>query len=120
MPRVKRGFKRRRRIKKIFKRAEGFVLGRSALYRRTKEAVDRALVYAFRDRRVKKRDFRSLWITRISAAVQQYGLSYSKFTGGLKKSNVELNRKMLSEIAIHDAAGFSAIVEEVRSAAPVK
>jgi len=118
MPRAKRGFKRRRRINKVFDRAEGFVLGRGNKWRRMKETVDRALNYAYRDRKAKKRDFRGLWITRISAAAQANDISYSRLVSAFRKSNVELDRKVLADIAIVDPAGFSKIVENVRSAAP--
>lgn len=118
MPRAKRGFKRRRRVKKVRDRAEGYVLGRHSIYRRTKEAVNRGLVYAYRDRKAKKRDFRSLWITRINAAVQDFDLSYSTFIAGLKKAQINLNRKVLSEIAILDPSAFASIVEKVKAAAP--
>jgi large subunit ribosomal protein L20 len=118
MPRAKLGFKRRRRHNKILDRAEGFVLGRKNLIRRAAEAVDRANVYAYRDRRVKKRDFRKLWITRISAAAQQEGISYSRLIAALSKASVQLDRKVLSDIAIHDPVGFSTLVDSVRSLAP--
>ncbi len=119
MPRAKRGFKRRRRHKKVLDMAEGYVLGLKNKFRRTSEAVDRAQQYAYRDRKVKKRDFRGLWIERLSAATASLDLSYSRFISCLKKANVAVNRKMLSEIAIADPTAFSAIVNEVRSLAPV-
>ncbi len=109
MPRVKRGFKARHRRNKVLKLAKGYRGARSKLFRSATEAVDRALNYAFRDRRVKKRDFRSLWITRINAASRLNGLSYSKFIFGLKKANVEIDRKVLAEIAVSDPAGFAQI-----------
>jgi large subunit ribosomal protein L20 len=118
MPRAKRGFKRRQRHNKLRNKAEGFVLGLGSQIRRTSEAVDRAGVYAYRDRRVKKRDFRSLWIARLSAATNAADISYSRFISALKKAKVELNRKMLSEIAIHDPKAFETIVSKVRSLAP--
>lgn len=118
MPRAKRGFKLRRRHNKLRNKAEGFVLGLGSQIRRTAEAVDRAGVYAYRDRRVEKRDFRGLWISRLSAAANTNGISYSRLIGALKKSNVEVNRKMLSEIAIHDPSAFTAIVQQVRANAP--
>ena len=111
MARVTRGFKARRRRNKVLKLAKGFVGGRSRLYRTATEAVDRALSYAYRDRRNKKRDFRSLWITRISAAAKQNGTSYSRLMGGLKKAGVELDRKVLSNMAILDPNGFSQVVK---------
>jgi large subunit ribosomal protein L20 len=109
MPRVKRGFKARRRRNKVLKLAKGYRGARSKLFRSATEAVDRALNYAFRDRRVKKRDFRSLWITRINAASRLNGLSYSKFIFGLKKANVQIDRKVLADIAVSDPTGFSEI-----------
>lgn len=109
MSRVKRGFKARRRRNKVLKLAKGYRGARSKLFRSATEAVDRALNYAFRDRRVKKRDFRALWITRINAASRLNGLSYSKFIFGLKKANVELDRKVLANIAVSDPKGFTEI-----------
>ena len=111
MARVTRGSKARRRRNKVLKMAKGYRGGRSRLYRTATEAVDRALSYAYRDRRNKKRDFRRLWITRISAAAKQNGTSYSKLMGGLKKANVELDRKVLSNMAILDPNGFSQVVK---------
>ena len=111
MARVTRGFKARRRRKKVLKLAKGFRGGRHRLYKTATEAVDRALSYAYRDRRNKKRDFRRLWITRISAAAKQNGTSYSKLMGGLKKADVELDRKVLSNMAILDPNGFSQVVK---------
>lgn len=111
MPRVKRGFKARRRRNKILSMAKGYWGRRSRIFRTAKEAVDRALTYAYRDRRVRKRDFRNLWIARINAAARINGLSYSKFIGGLKKKNVELDRKILSDLAISDPACFSEIAK---------
>jgi large subunit ribosomal protein L20 len=118
MPRAKRGFKRRRRHNKLRNKAEGFVLGLGSQIRRTAEAVDRAGIYAFRDRRVKKRDFRTLWIARLSAAASGNDISYSRLVSALTKAKVALNRKMLSEIAIHDPSGFETIVNKVRSLSP--
>ncbi len=118
MPRAKRGFKRRRRHNKILERTSGFVLGRGVQIRRGAEAVDRAMVYAYRDRRVKKREFRQLWIARLSAASNENGISYSRLIAALKKGNIALDRKVLSDIAIVDVKAFSAIVEKVRSFAP--
>lgn len=118
MPRAKRGFKRRRRHNKVLKRAEGFVLGRKNLFKRTAEAVDRAYVYAYRDRRAKKRDFRQLWIARLSAAANMNDISYSRLIAAFKKAQVQLDRKVLADIAIQDAAGFKAIVDAVRGMAP--
>ena len=118
MPRAKRGFKRRRRHNKVLKRAEGFVLGRKNKFRRTAEAVDRSFVYAFRDRRVKKRDFRQLWIARLSAAASNNNISYSRMISAMKKAELKLDRKILSDIAIVDPKAFSAMVDQVRSLAP--
>lgn len=109
--RVKRGFKARRRRKKVLKLAKGFRGGRSKLYRTAADAVDKALMYAYRDRKVRKREFRKLWITRINAAVRAHDLSYSKFINGLKKADVELDRKVLAELAISDPSGFAKIAE---------
>ncbi len=111
MARVTRGFKARRRRNKVLKLAKGFRGGRHRLYKTATEAVDRALSYAYRDRRNKKRDFRRLWITRIGAAAKQNGTSYSKLMGGLKKADVELDRKVLSNMAILDPNGFSQVVK---------
>jgi large subunit ribosomal protein L20 len=118
MPRAKRGFKRRRRHNKVLDRAEGFVLGRKNKFKRTAEAVDRAFIYAFRDRRAKKRDFRQLWIARLSAASNDNNISYSRLIAALKKAQINLDRKVLSDIAIADPKGFAAIVDQVRSLAP--
>ena len=118
MPRAKRGFKRRRRHNKILEKAKGFVFGRKNKIRRASEAVDRAGIYAYRDRRVKKRSFRQLWIARMSAAANDSGISYSRLISALDKAQIQLNRKMLSEIAIHNPKDFAAIVDQVRSLAP--
>ena len=111
MARVTRGFKARRRRNKVLKLAKGFRGGRHRLYKSATEAVDRALSYAYRDRRNKKRDFRRLWITRIGAAAKQNGTSYSRLMGGLKKADVELDRKVLSNMAILDPNAFSQVVK---------
>jgi large subunit ribosomal protein L20 len=116
MPRVTRGFKARRRRNKVLKLAKGFRGGKSRLYKTATEAVDRALNYAFRDRRVKKRDFRSLWIARINAGARMNDMSYSKLIGGLKKANVDLDRKVLANLAILDAGAFSKVVQIAREA----
>jgi large subunit ribosomal protein L20 len=118
MPRAKRGFKRRRRHNKVLDRAEGFVLGRKNKFKRTAEAVDRSFIYAFRDRRVKKREFRQLWIARLSAAANDNSMSYSRMVAALKKAQIKLDRKILSDIAIADPKAFSAIVDQIRSLAP--
>lgn len=115
MARVKRGTKTRRRHKKVLKQAEGFYGGRRRFYRTAKEAIDRAGVYAYTGRKRKKRDFRRLWQARISAAVRERGLSYSRFMKGLKEKAIGLNRKMLSEIAISHQEDFSKLVELARS-----
>jgi len=109
--RVKRGFKARKRRKKVLKLARGYRGGRSKLYRTAADAVDKALMYAYRDRRVRKRDFRQLWITRINAAARMNDLSYSKFIHGLKRANVEIDRKVLADLAISDPAGFAKVAE---------
>jgi len=111
MPRVTRGFKARRRRNRVLKQAKGYRGGRHKLYRTATEAVDRALAYAYRDRRTKKRDFRRLWITRISAAAKMHGTSYSKLMGGLHKAGVELDRKVLANMAILDPNAFSEVVK---------
>ncbi len=118
MPRAKRGFKRRRRHNKVLDRAEGFVLGRKNKFRRTSEAVDRAFMYAYRDRRAKKREFRQLWIARLSAAANANDISYSRLIAALTKAQIQLDRKILSDIAIADPKAFTSIVDQVRSLAP--
>jgi large subunit ribosomal protein L20 len=107
--RVKRGFKARRRRKKVLKLAKGFRGGRSKLFRTATDAVDKALMYSYRDRKARKRDFRRLWITRINAAARINNLSYSKFMRGLKLAGVEIDRKVLAELAISDPTGFAQI-----------
>jgi large subunit ribosomal protein L20 len=107
--RVKRGFKARRRRKKILKLAKGYRGGRSKLFRTATDAVDKALMYAYRDRKARKRDFRKLWITRINAAARLNNLSYGKFMHGLKLAGIELDRKVLAELALSDPTGFSQI-----------
>jgi large subunit ribosomal protein L20 len=114
MARVKRGFTARRRRNKLLKLAKGFRGGRSKLYRTAKNAVFKALSYAYRDRRVRRRDFRRLWIVRINAATRAHGITYSRFIPALQKAGIELDRKVLADIALHDPAGFSAIIEKVR------
>jgi large subunit ribosomal protein L20 len=116
MTRVKRGNVARKRRKKILKLAKGFRGSHSKLFRTANQQVMKALRNAYRDRRKRKRDFRRLWITRINAAARQQGLSYSKLMGGLKKANIEINRKMLSQMAILDPAGFAKVVEIARKA----
>ncbi|MBW2575141.1 MAG: 50S ribosomal protein L20 [Deltaproteobacteria bacterium] len=107
--RVKRGFKAKRRRKKILKLAKGHRGGRSKLFRTAADAVDKALMYAYRDRKARKRDFRRLWITRINAATRMNNLSYSKFIHGLKLAGINLDRKVLAELAISDPPGFAQI-----------
>ena len=114
MPRVKRGFKARRRRNKVLKLAKGFYGGRSRLFRTATESVDRALKYAYRDRRAKKRSFRGLWIARINAAARLNDISYSQLMHGLKMAGVELDRKVLAEMAVSDPAGFSRIVASAK------
>ena len=109
--RIKRGFKARKRRKKVLKLAKGFRGGRSKLFRTAADAVDKALMYAYRDRRQRKRDFRRLWIARINAASRMNNLSYSKFMHGLKLAKVDLDRKVLADLAISDPAGFTKIAE---------
>lgn len=115
MPRVKRGFKARRRRNKILKLAKGFRGARSKLFRSATESVDRALNYAFRDRKVKKRDFRALWIARINAAARDNGLSYSRLIHGMKQAGIGLDRKILADLAVSDPTGFSAVVDRARA-----
>jgi large subunit ribosomal protein L20 len=115
MPRVKRGTKRRAKRKKILDRASGYYLTKSKLYRSAKEAVDRGLKFAFSGRRQKKRQFRSLWIVRIGAAAKLNGLSYSQFINGLKKAGVELDRKILSDLAVNDAAAFKNLAAQAKA-----
>lgn len=115
MPRVKRGFKARHRRQKVLKLAKGFRGSRSKLFRIASHSVNRALVFAFRDRRVRKRDFRRLWVTRINAAARAEGVSYSRLINGLKNANIELDRKILAELAVSDPTGFRAVVEAVKA-----
>ncbi len=111
MPRARGGFKTRRRRKKILKMAKGYYGAKSRLYRIATEAVDKSLRYAYRDRRVKKREFRSLWIVRINAAVRVLGMTYSQFIKGLSKAKIGLNRKALADIAVNDPSAFSQLVK---------
>nr|WP_300005072.1 50S ribosomal protein L20 [Tissierella sp.] len=115
MARVKGGVNARKKHKKVLKQAKGYYGAKSKLFRPANQAVMKSLNYAFIGRRLRKRDFRKLWITRINAAARANGMSYSKFISGLKKANIEVNRKMLSEMAIHDAAGFTQLVEMAKS-----
>ena len=109
--RIKRGFKARRRRKKVLKLAKGYRGGRSKLFRTAADAVDKALMYAYRDRKARKRDFRRLWIARINAAARLNNISYNKFMHGLKQANIELDRKVLADLAISDPAGFAQIAQ---------
>ncbi len=115
MPRVKRGFKARRRRNKVLKLAKGFRGARSKLFRSATEAVDRALKYAYRDRRVRKRDFRALWIARINAAARLNGLSYSRLIFGLKKAEIGIDRKIMAQLAVTDPVDFGLIVEKAKA-----
>lgn len=114
MPRAKRGVKARRRRKKILKLARGMYASRRTTYSVAKRAVFKALSYSYRDRRQKKRDFRSLWIVRINAACRAHGLPYSRFINGLKAANISLNRKSLAEMAVNDPTGFESVINKVR------
>jgi len=116
MPRVKTGVVRRRRHKKVLKLARGFYSGRRKHFRKAKEQLERSLVYAFRDRKQKKRDFRKLWIIRINAACRLNGMSYSVFMNGLKRAGIELDRKILADMAMNDAAAFTALTAQAKSA----
>ncbi len=116
MPRAKGGPKTRARRKRVLNLAEGYWGAKSKLFRTATEAVDRALKYAYRDRKARKRDFRRLWIARINAAVRLNGLTYSRFIAGLSKSGIGLDRKVLADMAVTDPAGFTKIVETVKTA----
>ncbi|EAJ7529767.1 50S ribosomal protein L20 [Campylobacter jejuni] len=116
MARVKTGVVRRRKHKKVLKLARGFYSGRRKHFRKAKEQLERSLVYAYRDRRRKKTDFRRLWIVRINAACRLNDLSYSRFINGLKKAGIELDRKILADLAMNDAAAFAKIAEAAKKA----
>ncbi len=116
MPRVKTGVVRRRRHKKVLKQAKGFYSGRRKHFRKAKEQLERSMYYAFRDRKQKKREFRKLWIIRINAACRLNDINYSRFINGLKKAGIELDRKILADMAMNDAAAFSAVVEQAKAA----
>jgi large subunit ribosomal protein L20 len=126
MPRVKRGTKRRARRKKLLRHAKGFFLTKSKLFRSAKEAVNRSLRYTYRDRRTRKRDYRTLWIQRIGAAARANGTTYSQLIHGLKAGGIDLDRKILADMAVRDAEGFSALVVSAKQhmksapAAPAK
>lgn len=113
MPRVKRGTKARKRHKKTLKLAKGYVGGRK-VYRQARSTVEKGLTYAYRDRRARKRDFRRLWIVRINAAARQAGLTYRELIHGLKKGGIEIDRKMLADLAMRDPQGFNAIADLVK------
>ncbi len=116
MPRVKTGVVRSRRHKKILKLAKGFYSGRRKHFRKAKEQIERSMMYAFRDRKQKKREFRKLWIIRINAACRLNGMNYSTFMNGLHKSGIELDRKILSDMAMNDIAAFTAVVDASKAA----
>lgn len=116
MPRVKRGTKRRAKRKKILERASGYYLTKSKLYRAAKESVERGLKFAYSGRRQKKRQYRSLWIARIAAAAKLNGISYNQFISGLKKSGMDLDRKILADIAVNDPAAFTTLADQAKAA----
>jgi large subunit ribosomal protein L20 len=116
MARVKRGVQARKKHKKILKLAKGYYNARRKIYRVAKQAVIKADQYSYRDRRNRKRTFRALWITRINAGARNNGLSYSRFINGLKKADISLDRKILADMAVHDKAGFAAVVEQAKAA----
>ncbi len=115
MARVKRGVVARRRHRKVLNRAKGYYGARRKVFRVAKQAVIKAGQYSYRDRRQKKRDFRSLWITRINAAARENGLSYSRFINGLKRAEIEIDRKVLADLAVHDKAAFKALAEKAQA-----
>ena len=116
MPRVKRGVTAHRRHKKVLKSAKGYYGARSRVFRVAKQAVTKAGQYAYRDRKVKKRMFRGLWIQRINAAAREHGLSYSRMINGLKKSNIDIDRRVLAELALNEEAAFAALAEKAKEA----
>lgn len=115
MPRVKRGVTARARHKKVLAKAKGYYSARSRVFRVAKQAVIKAAQYAFRDRRQKKREFRALWIVRINAAARSHGMNYANFMNGLKKAAVEIDRKVLADIAVHDKAAFVVLIEKAKA-----
>ena len=115
MARVKRGTKRRHRRKKMLRLAKGYYTGKSKLYRAAKEAIEKSLGYAYRDRRARKREFRSLWIVRINAAARQNSLSYSRLMSGLAKAGVAIDRKILADLAVRDPAGFQQFAQVAKA-----
>lgn len=116
MARVKRGVVARRKHKKVLKQAKGYYGARSRVFRVAKQAVTKAGQYAYRDRRVKKRVFRALWITRINAQARELGMSYSRLIDGLKKADIEMDRRVLADLAVNDKAAFAAVVEQAKAA----
>lgn len=116
MPRVKRGTKRHNRRKKLLTRAKGYYLSKSKLYKFAKESVEKALVYAYRDRKVRKREFRRLWIVRIGAAARINGLNYNQFMFGLKQAGVDMDRKVLADLALQDPAAFTRLADTAKGA----
>ncbi len=118
MPRVKRSITAKKKRRKIFKLAKGYFGARSRLLRTATEAVNRAMKYAYRDRRVRKRDFRKLWIVRINAAARSYNITYSRLIDGMTKANVALDRKILADLAVHDPQGFAAVVNLAKGELP--
>lgn len=118
MARVSRGVTSKQKHKKVLKQAKGYFGARSRTFKVAKQAVTKAGQYAYRDRRVRKREFRRLWIARISAACKENGLNYSRFINGLKLAEIELDRKVLSEMAIHDSAAFSALIAQAKAKIP--
>ncbi len=114
--RVRGGSKTRHRHNKYLKMAKGYRGGRGVLYRSAREAVEKGLAYAYRDRKVRKREFRQLWIVRINAAARENGLSYSRLMDGLKKADVDIDRKVLADMAVHDPAGFAQVAETAKAA----
>jgi len=114
MPRIRRGFKARHRRKKVLKAAKGYRGGQSKLFKTASISVDRARMYAYRDRRARKRDFRKLWIIRINAAARENGLTYSRLMDGLHRAGIELDRKILAEMAVNDPAVFSQVASMVK------
>ncbi len=119
MPRVKNSVPSRQRRRKVLKEAKGFRGASSKLYRSATVAVDRARAYAFRDRKVRKREFRRLWITRINAAAREHGMSYSQFMGGVHKAGIELDRKILADMAVNDPASFARVAEMAKGSSQV-
>lgn len=120
MPRVKRGVTANRRHKKVLKLAKGYYGARSRVFRVAKQAVDKAGQYAYRDRKTRKRTFRGLWIQRINAAAREHGLSYSRMIDGLKKQDIEIDRRVLADLAVHEKEAFAALVEQAKAGLPTQ